>query len=372
MKRVPFFDATRVAPDLRARLHAAATRVIDSGSYILGAEVEAFEREAAQALGVAHAVGVSSGTDALLLALLALGVGPGDEVIVPAFCFIAPAEMVARLGATPRFVDVDSACFCLDPEQVAGAITARTKAVIAAHLFGQSADMAGLRRALEGRSIALIEDGAQAFGVRGEDGAFLGKDGKIGCFSFFPTKLLGGFGDGGLVTTNDAALADRVRLLRGHGARPKYHHLAIGGNFRLDALQAALLREKLAGVGAAIEARRRVASRYDARLAPLAPRLAIPAAVRPHGYHQYVVRVRGDRDGVARELARRGIETQVYYPEPLHTQPCFEALFTGPPPVLSETERACGEVLALPMFPGLREDEVDSVCDALQHVVRSE
>lgn len=371
MKRVPFFDATRIEPALRQRLHAAASRVIDSGAYILGTEVESFEREAAKALEVAHAVGVSSGTDALLLALLALGVGPGDEVIVPAFCFVAPAEMVVRAGATPRFVDIDAACFCLDVKQVAGALTERTKAVVAVHLFGQSADMEGLRGVLADRTIPLIEDGAQAFGVRCEDGRFVGNAEKIGCFSFFPTKLLGGFGDAGLVTTHDASLADRVRLLRGHGARPKYHHLEIGGNFRLDALQAALLREKLADVPSLIAARRNVASHYNARLAHLAPQLALPAAERPHGYHQYVLRVRSDRDNVARALAERGIETQVYYPEPLHKQPCF-AGFAGPVQVLSETERACREALALPMFPGLRDDEVDAVCDALDEVVRSE
>lgn len=365
---VPLFDATRISPALRERLHAVAARVLDGGVYIQGPDVARFEAAAASALGVSHAVAVSSGTDALLVALWALGIGPGDEVLCPAFSFVAPVEAVVRLGATPVFVDVDPACFTLDPEATRRAAGPRTKAALPVHLFGQSADLEALEP-LRTRGVALIEDAAQAFGVLGAGGKMLGSLGELGCFSFFPTKLLGGYGDGGLVTTNDGKLAAEVRLLAAHGARPKYHHAAIGGNFRLDALHAALLSEKLPHVPAWLAERRALAARYDRAFAPLAPRLVVPSAPRPHGYHQYVLRFPGEgaRDAVEQSLRAAGIGCQVYYPEPLHHAPAYARFARGP---LPEAERACREVLAIPLFPGLRDAEVDAVIDAVLAATR--
>lgn len=362
--KVPLFDATRIDPALRERLHAAALRVLEGGVYIQGPEVARFERAAAEALGVAHAVAVSSGSDALLVSLWALGVGPGDEVLCPAFSFVAPAEAVVRLGATPVFVDVFHGCFTMDPGAALAAVGPRTKAVLPVHLFGQGAPLA-VYEALAARGIALVEDAAQAFGVADASGRKLGSIGRCGCFSFFPTKLLGGYGDGGLVTTNDGELAARVRRLAAHGASAKYHHAAIGGNFRLDALQAALLAEKLPHVPAGLAARRALAERYDRAFAPLAPGLVVPAATRPHGYHQYVLRVVGDgnRDRVQAALEARGVGCQVYYPEPLHRAPAYAAYARGP---LPEAERACREVLAIPLFPGLTDAEVGVVIDAVR------
>lgn len=367
-REVPLFDATRISPALRERLHAAAARVLDGGVYIQGPEVARFEAAAASALGVAHAVAVSSGSDALLVALWALGVGPGDEVLCPAFTFVAPVEAVVRLGATPVLVDVDPACFTLDPASALAAAGPRTKAVLPVHLFGQSAELAALRPLRE-RGVAVVEDAAQAFGVPDADGKMLGSLGECGCFSFFPTKLLGGYGDGGLVTTNDAALAAEVRLLAAHGARPKYHHVALGGNFRLDALHAALLGEKLPHVPAWLAERRALAARYDRAFAPLAPRLVVPPAPRPHGYHQYVLRFVGEgaRDAAERSLRAAGIGCQVYYPEPLHHAPAYARFARGP---LPEAERACREVLAIPLFPGLHDAEVEAVIDAVTAATR--
>lgn len=363
--RIPQVDLCRQYEAIGAELEEAARRVLRSGRYILGPEVLAFEREAAAALGAAHAVGVSSGTDALLAVLAALDVGPGDEVVVPAYTFFATAGSVARLGAVPVFADVDPESLLLVPETLEAALSPRTKAVVAVHLFGRCADVPALERVLAARGIPLVEDAAQAFGARLR-GRPAGTLGRAACFSFFPAKNLGALGDGGLVTTSDAALAARVERLRNHGQGAAYEHMEVGGNFRLDELQAAFLRVKLPHVEAWTEARRAAAARYRALLAELDP----AGRIRPlpddpdrHAYHQFVVRVPAERrDACLAALARAGIGANVYYRLPLHRQPCFARFARGP---LPQAERAAAEALALPMFPELTAAEQREVVATL-------
>lgn len=359
--KVPLLDLTRQFQPIRDEVMAAIARVCDSQQFILGAEVEALERELAALLEVRHAVGVSSGTDALLVAMMACGVGPGDEVVVPVYSFFATAGSVARLGARPVFVDIDPATFTLDPDRTAAALTPRTRAVVPVHLFGQSADMGPILRAVDGRGIAIIEDAAQAIGAR-YGGRRVGAIGAFGCFSFFPSKNLGAFGDGGLVTTDDDSLAERVRLLRNHGMEPKYWHHVVGGNFRLDAVQAAVLRVKARRLSEWTEARRRNALRYrrffrEAGLDDVV--LPVEAPGRDHIYNQFVVRV-PDRDRLRAWLSERGIGTEVYYPVPFHLQPCFADLGwrQGDFP---HAEAAARETLALPIFGELTAAEQERV-----------
>jgi dTDP-4-amino-4,6-dideoxygalactose transaminase len=361
---VPLLDLKRQYEPLRDDIREAIDRVCDAQSFILGAEVESFEREAAEILGVAHAVGVTSGTDALLVALMALGVGPGDEVVLPVFTFFATAGVVVRLGARPVFVDIDPTDSCLDMGQVAERLSATTRAVIPVHLFGQAADMGALAAVAGG--VPIIEDCAQAWGAT-FDGQLVGGMGIMGAFSFFPSKNLGCFGDGGLVTTNEAAVAARLRQLRVHGQSGTYEHATVGGNFRLDALQAAVLRVKLPWVEGWIEGRRANAGRY-ARLfseAGLDHVVGLPEAVdgRGHTFNQYVIRA-PHRDELRAFLAERGVIAAVYYPLPLHLQPCFASLghAAGDFPV---AERASREVLALPVFPELTAGEQEEVVDAI-------
>ena len=355
---------------LRAEILAAIARVADSQRFIGGPEVEAFEREIAAHLGVAHAVGLSSGTDALLAALMALGVGPGDEVITPTFSFFATAGCVTRVGAVPRFVDIDPATYNADPAAVEAAITSRTKAIIPVHLYGQCADMDPLLAVARRAGLATIEDAAQAIGATYK-GRQAGTMGEVGCFSFFPSKNLGAFGDAGLITTNDAALAHEVRLLRNHGAEPKYLHKRIGGNFRLDALQAAVLRVKLPHLPAWTEARRRNADRYDRLFAEggAAAGLPVRAPDCRHIFNQYVIRVPG-RDALRAALDARGIGTEVYYPVPFHLQECFLPLGyrAGDFPV---AEAAAAEVLALPIYGELSEAQQREVVSSLLSAVDS-
>jgi dTDP-4-amino-4,6-dideoxygalactose transaminase len=364
---VPLLDLQAQYRPIRDEILAAMARVADSQRFIGGPEVEAFEREIAADLGVAHAVGLSSGTDALLVALMALGIGPGDEVITPAFSFFATAGCVSRLGAVPRFVDIDPITFNLDPAATLAAITAQTKAIIPVHLYGQCAEMDAILEEAGRCGIAVIEDAAQAIGATYK-GRQAGSMGTAGCFSFFPSKNLGAFGDAGLLTTNDAALAHEVRLLRNHGAEPKYLHQRIGGNFRLDALQAAVLRVKRPHLDAWTEARRRNADRYDRLFTQRGAAVALPARApdRRHIFNQYVIRV-DDRDAVRGELDARGIGTEVYYPVPFHLQECFAPLgYRERDFPLAES--AAADVLALPIFGELTEAQlaevVDAVCDA--------
>jgi len=357
---VPLLDLTRQYAPLREEIRTAVARVCDAQRFILGPDVEAFEAEAARTLGVEYAVGVSSGTDALLVCLMALGVGPGDEVVLPVFTFFATAGVVARLGARPVFVDIDPVDYCLDVTAVGDQLTACTRAVVPVHLFGQAANLDGL--ADVAGETPVIEDCAQAWGAD-LDGRTVGGIGLAGAFSFFPSKNLGGFGDGGMVTTNDGDLAARLRRLRVHGQSGVYEHASVGGNFRLDALQAAVLRVKLPHVAAWIKARRGNAERYGRlfREAGLDDVVTLPAAVsgRGHTFNQYVIRA-PKRDELRAHLAERGIAAAVYYPLPLHLQPCFAGLGYGEGdfPV---AERASREVLALPVFPELTAAEQEEV-----------
>lgn len=349
---VPLLDLEVQNRALLPAYRAAFERVMQSGNFIMGPEIEALESELRESFGFKHAITVSSGTDALLLALMTLGIGPGDEVVTSAFSFFATAGCVARVGARPVFVDIDPDSFNLDPGKLEAAITARTKAILPVHLFGQAADMSAIARIAGARGVPVIEDAAQSLGASWS-GQQVGRFGAFGCFSFFPSKNLGGFGDGGLLTTEDDALAERARLLRTHGAKPKYFHKLIGGNFRLDALQAALLRVKLPQLAGFTAARRRNAAHYDQAFAALsrAGELRTPPGSPGHVYNQYVVRT-ARRDGLRDALAAAGIGSEIYYPRGLHLQECFGELGyrAGSMP---ETERAAAEVLAIPVFPEL-------------------
>lgn len=361
---IPAFDLTRQYASIREEVDAAVSRVVESGRFILGEEVEALEAEIAEFCGTEHAVAVASGTDALHLSLRAVGVGSGDEVLVPAFTFIATAEVVAYCGATPVFVDIEPATFSMDPDAASAAVTSRTKAMIPVHMFGHPAKMEELS-ALSGRhGLASIEDGAQAFGAR-HGAKVVGSFGQAGCFSFFPTKNLGAFGDGGMVVTDDGDLAERVRQLRVHGASKRYHHKMVGYNSRLDALQAAILRAKLPHLESWNALRRAHAAAYTSGLEKLSA-LACPRELEDsyHVYHQYTIRTEG-RDGLRDSLAEAGVGTAVYYPIPLPAQEAFEGedYRMGKFP---ESERACREVLSLPMFPELKEDEVARVVERIK------
>ena len=359
-------DAAEQNQPLFERLVAKAGDVIRSGRYILGPEVDAFEREVADYIGVEHAVGVSSGTDALLASLMALGIGPGDEVITSPFSFFATAGCIARVGARPVFVDIEADTFNLDVSAVEGAITERTAAIVPVHLFGQACDMEPLWKVACDHDLPIIEDAAQAIGSRCPLGP-VGRLGVYGCFSFFPSKNLGGFGDAGLVTTRDADLAEKVRVLRAHGSKPKYHHAVVGGNFRLDALQAALLRIKLPELPGWTASRRENARRYDdafSRAGLPGPLLRTPhRRFEGHVYNQYVIRTE-HRDGLQAHLRDLGIASAIYYPLPLHRQACFSDL-GYPEGAFPESEKASAEVLALPIFAALGEARQQRVIDGV-------
>lgn len=365
--QVPFFDGVRVNAGLQPQLEAAFRRVMSSGRFILGEEVEAFERRCAERLGVSCAVGVSSGSDALIAALMALDVGPGDEVICPAYTFVATAEAIARLGATPVFVDVAIEDGNSSAEEIEAAITPRTRAILVVHLFGRCADMAPIVALGERCSVPVIEDAAQAFGA-GRDGRAAGTWGTCGCFSLFPTKNLGGMGDGGLAICNDVELARLLRRIRTHGSADKQHHGRLGGNFRLDALQAALLRVKLEVLDRQLRARRDSADRYRERLSNaglVGSGLLLPPPTEPgHTYNQFVIRIPRHRDALRAQLERHGVATAVYYALPLHLQPCF-AYLGGKRGQLPHAEQLAREALALPVFPGLTEGEIDHVCNTI-------
>jgi len=365
---VPVLDLTRYDETLKADIARAVGEVFSTGRFVLGPAAESFERDLAAFLGCRHVVGVSSGTDALLVALMACGVGPGDEVVTTPFTFFASAGVVARLGARPVFVDIEPEGFEIDAERLAAALTPRTKAIVPVHLYGQAADMDAILAIARPRGIPLVEDACQAIGAA-IGGRAAGTLGDLGAFSFYPTKNLGAAGDAGAVATNDDALAALLRDLRVHGAARDYVHERVGGNFRIDAIQAAVLRAKLPRLPGWNERRRAIAASYRERLAALerAGRLVLPAELpgRRHVYHQFVVRVRaGDRDAVRRRMAERGVATSVFYPIPLHLQVCFREL-GGREGDFPEAERAAKEVLALPIFPELRDDEVARVAEAL-------
>jgi dTDP-4-amino-4,6-dideoxygalactose transaminase len=364
---VPLLDLKAQYVPLRQELLDAVTRVCDSQRFIHGPEVEGLERELEAYLGVQHAVGMSSGTDALLAALMAVEVGPGAEVITPTYSFFATAGCVARLGAKPVLVDIDPDTFNLDTDAAIAAITPRTRAIVPVHLFGQAADLMPLTNASASSGVAIIEDAAQAIGARYHDHA-VGTLGAIGCFSFFPSKNLGAFGDAGFVTTNDRRLATQLRLLRNHGMEPKYYHHIVGGNFRLDAIQAAVLRVKLPHLDAWTAGRQRNAQRYralfgEAKLTGIV-RLPTEAGHRTHIYNQFVVRV-PDRDRLKQHLDAAGIGTEIYYPVPFHLQKCFVSLGykAGAFP---QAELAAQDSLALPVYPEMTEAQQATVVDTIK------
>ena len=367
---VPLLDLQAQYAPLRQQLLDAMTRVCDSQRFIGGPEVEGLERELCATLGYPHALGMSSGTDAVLAALMALDIGPGDEVITPTYSFFATAGCVARVGATPVLVDVEPDTFNIDVPAAIAAITPRTRAIIPVHLFGQCAEMAPIVEAGRARGIAVIEDAAQAIGCE-YHGRPAGTWGDIGCFSFFPSKNLGAFGDAGFVTTTDASLARKLKLIRTHGMEPKYHHHLVGANFRLDALQAAVLRVKLPHLRSWSDQRRANAARYRALFADAAlseVQLPVEAPNRTHIYNQFVIRA-AERDRLRAHLDSAGIGTEVYYPVPFHLQECFAGLGykAGAFPV---AEAAATSSLALPIYPELRPDQQTAVVDALRSFFR--
>ena len=367
---VPLLDLNQQNQPLAAELKDTFARVLDSSQFILGPEVTEFERQVAAGVGATHAIGVSSGTDALLLSLMALGIGPGDEVLCPSFTFFATAGSVSRTGAIPVFIDSLDDDFNLDLENAARRVTDKTKAIIPVHLFGQAADMDAVQRLASAHDLMVLEDAAQSMGTQfGEKKA--GTMGDLCAFSFFPSKNLGGFGDGGMITTNDDALAERVRILRVHGGAPKYYHKAIGGNFRLDPLQAALLRAKLGHLPVYIAKRRANAAMYLERLAESTPvregRLLLPSEMsgRTHTWNQFTLRVtNGKRDALMEHLAANQIGSAIYYPVPLHRQECFSNL-AGVEARLPICEKMADEVLSIPIYPELSTEQIDHVINTI-------
>jgi dTDP-4-amino-4,6-dideoxygalactose transaminase len=350
---------------LRNQIRQAIDKVCDEQALILGPHVEGFEKKLAEYCGTKYAVGVSSGTDALLCALMALKLQPGDEVICPSFTFFATAGSIARLGAVPVFVDIERDTFNIDPKLIEAKITPRTRAIMPVHLFGQTANMTAINEIACGHELKVIEDAAQAIGARHHDKRACNL-GYAGCLSFYPTKNLGAFGDAGAICTNDEAFARDCRLLRVHGSGHTYYHETIGGMFRLAAVQAAVLSVKLPHLDDWHAGRRRNASIYDQMLA--GSRVVTPR-IEPENYsiyNQYVVRVK-DRDTVKKQLADLGIGSGVYYPLGLHQQHCFANLGYKPGD-LPETERACQEVLALPVYPELPEEQVRYVAEQLRTI----
>lgn len=386
--KVPLLDLTLQYEKIAAEVQAAIERVCRSQQFILGAQVRELEGRLARYSGCEHGIGVSSGTDALLLALMALGIGPGDEVITSPFTFFATAGTIARLGARPVFCDIDPRDFNLSPGRVEEIVTreyevrgagsdrqvihrktgGRLKAIMPVHLYGQVCEMDALMDIASRLGLYVIEDAAQAIGAQDGKGRMVGGIGYIGCFSFFPTKNLGAFGDAGMCTTNDPTLAERMRVLRVHGMEPKYHHSLIGGNFRLDEIQAAVLNVKLGSLDHWMAARDAHARRYTQQLQGIPPAGAVATPIQSRGgrhvWNQYVIRVQR-RDELRQYLASAGVGTEIYYPIPLHLQQCFAYLGYSAGQ-LPEAERAAHEVLALPVFPELSPAQIDHVAGTIR------
>jgi dTDP-4-amino-4,6-dideoxygalactose transaminase len=388
---VPLLDVNAQNLPLEAELKAVFDSVLRTGRFILGEEVEAFERECAAFIGAKHAISISSGTDALLVAFMALGIGPGDEVICPSFTFFATAGCIARTGATPIFCDVCPVCFNLDIDAVRKKITKRTKAIVPVHLFGQATDMDSIQALAKEHDLFVIEDAAQAIGAT-YHGRSVGTIGPIGCFSFFPSKNLGGFGDGGLVTTEDDALAEKILRLRNHGMHPRYYHSLVGGNFRMDALQCALLRVKLRHLPEYAAGRNRNANRYlselfqvpgivqatpddcccftrqGEKLAAAGAQIVLPVAYEHNGHvwNQFTLRVTSNRrDALKIHLAGHGVASEIYYPVPLHRQECFADLPAHALDDCPVSDALASEVLSIPVYPELASSQIDEVISAL-------
>jgi dTDP-4-amino-4,6-dideoxygalactose transaminase len=387
--KVPLLDLKPQYLSLKKELDEAILRVAESQYFILGPEVEKMEKEFCDYLGCKHAIGVSSGTDALLLALMAIDIGPGDEVIVPTYSFFATAGVVSRLNATPVLTDIDPVTFNIDPEDVKKKITSKTKAIIPVHLYGQSADMEPIMKIAKEKNIFVIEDAAQAIGTEYKDGKYVGTIGDIGCFSFFPSKNLGGYGDGGLVTTNNDELAHMLRIKRVHGGEQKYFHKVIGGNFRIDALQAAVLRVKLPHLDKWSEKRRENAdyyyelfvkaglaedtgkTKFDEKNKVLLPKAVyknLSGVKNYHIYNQYIIRIQ-KRDELKKFLTENEIGNEIYYPVPFHMQECFANLNhkIGDFP---ESEKAGNTSLALPVYPELTKEQQEFVVQKIKEFIR--
>lgn len=378
-QQIPVLDLKPQYDSIRNEVHAAIDGVIESGQFIMGPEVKAFESEVADYLGVKHAIGVNSGTDALVIGLRAAGIGPGDEVITTPFSFFATAESISNVGAKPVFVDIDPVSFNLDPRQIEVAITPRTKAILPVHLFGRPVAMGQMMELAQKHELKVIEDCAQSFGARywGDcaecdegcsaatrdelRGKFTGAIGDVGAFSFFPSKNLGAYGDGGLIATNDDELAEMARMLRSHGSKQKYHNEVLGYNSRLDSIQAAILRVKLPRIDEWNQGRQGVAKTYNELLANV-PEIVTPALVEGHVFHQYTIRVLGgQRDRVHQELATAGVGSMIYYPVPQDKLPVYRGLY-GVNPV---SDALTAEVLSLPIWPELGKQKVDMIVAAL-------
>lgn len=369
---VPLLDIKEQNAALRTEIEAALSRVLDTNGFILGTEVAELECELAGYCGTKYAIGCASGSDAILLALMALDVGPGDEVITTPYSFFATVSAITRVGALPVFVDIDPVTYNLDISQVEAKITERTKAIEPVHLYGQCADMDALRAISSRRGIPLVEDAAQAIGAE-EAGVRAGAMSDIGCFSFYPSKNLGGMGDGGFLTTNDDALAKKLLALRVHGSDVKYYHKYVGLNSRLDGFQGAVLRVKLPHLDGWTRRRRINAAKYRDLFtdAGLTEQIGLPAEREnaKHIYNQYVIRVPGLRDELRSYLTEKGVGTDIYYPVPLHLQECFSYLGYKPGD-LPESERAARETLALPIYPELQPDQQEYVVETISEFFR--
>jgi dTDP-4-amino-4,6-dideoxygalactose transaminase len=364
---VPFVDLRRQYLSIKEEIDEAIARVLNESSFILGREVEAFERAFAEYTGARFCVGVNSGTAAIQLAVMACGLASGDEVVIPANTFFATAEAISTAGATPVFVDAESASYNIDASKIEAAITKHTRAIMPVHLYGQAADLDPIFEIAARRNLLVIEDAAQAHGSLYK-GSRVGALGRAGCFSFYPGKNLGAYGEGGAVVTNDAELARRVRLLRDHGSERKYHHEIIGYNFRLEGIQGAILKVKLGHLDKWNELRRRAAARYG-ELLPESDLLVLPREMpyARHIYHLYVVRSE-TRARLQQSLSESGVQTGIHYPVPVHLQPAYSFLGHKPGD-FPEAERQANEVLSLPMFPELTEDEIKRVAEAIHKSV---
>ena len=370
--KVPLLDIPLSYEAVLADVEKNINEVIRSGYFILGPVVEELERQIAAYCGAKYAVGVSSGTDALLISLMAAGIGEGDEVITTPFTFFATAGSISRLGAKPVFVDIEPSTFNINPKHIEKNITNKTRAIIPVHLYGQCADMDPILDLAKKNNLAIIEDAAQAIGSKYKGGG-AGSLGDYGCFSFFPTKNLGGFGDGGMVTMASEELYEQVKTLRVHGSNNKYYHKVIGGNFRLDAIQAAVVLAKLKFLDQCTEKRRLNAKTYDRLFKEkgATDSLILPQEIIPHHvYNQYIVRVKEKRDELRSFLGGKNIATEIYYPLPLHLQDCFASLGykKGDFP---ESEKAADEIIALPIFPELTTDQLEYVAASISHFLKN-
>lgn len=390
MMKVPLLDLKAQYKTLKNELDGALIRTAESQYFILGPEVEKLEKEMCEYLGCKYAIGVSSGTDALLIALMSLDIKPDDEIIVPTYSFFATAGVVSRLNAIPIFVDIDPITYNIDAKEIENKITKKTKAIIPVHLYGQSAEMDEIIEIAKKYNLKIVEDGAQAIGVQYKDGKKVGNHGDIGCFSFFPSKNLGCFGDGGLVITNDDELGDKLRIMRVHGGKPKYYHKIIGGNFRLDAIQAAILNVKLPYLDSWSEKRRKNASLYsklfiESELATAEgftefgdkEKVLLPKAIYKnsghknyHIYNQYVIRVE-KRDELRKYLTEKEIGTEIYYPVPFHKQECFANLKSRfENSKFTHSEKAANQSLALPIYPELSEEQINFVVQEIKNFIK--